>query len=186
MRTREERLADKAARPTLKERMAAADEKNAARSAPKQAARAEKARLAQEQRDARAREKAERTQGLRETRQGLVARHQADESAGAPGPKTHFRYLGVLVQDGQVYWTALGMKTVLGPLAGSGCVVTGESSRHTLTRIVTVAGAFTKKSQATAITTAGGQTHCRTVKTTGQVRAMERECARFNALVTVS
>jgi hypothetical protein len=49
---------------------------------------------------------------------------------------------------------------VLGDFAGSHAAISGPTSRHTMTRVVTVAGAFTKKTDAyLAIAFANGSVH---------------------------
>jgi hypothetical protein len=64
--------------------------------------------------------------------------------------------LGVVVDGGMVYRRGFGGKgPVLGPLAGAEAGVTEGTSRHTLTRVLTVAGAFTKKVDAVAYVVAG-------------------------------
>jgi hypothetical protein len=96
-----------------------------------------------------------------------------------------FRSLGVIVDDGVVY-RALGFGgkgTVLGPLAGAEAGVTEGTSRHTLTRVLTVAGALTRKYDATAYVAAGnGVVHQVKLTTAGQIRRAQADAVRFNAL----
>jgi hypothetical protein len=93
--------------------------------------------------------------------------------------------LGVVVDGGMVYLAlAFGGKgTVLGPLAGAEAGVTDGTSRHTLTRVLMVAGAFTKKHDAVAYVVAGnGATHQVKLSTAGQIRRAQADAVKFNAL----
>jgi hypothetical protein len=62
--------------------------------------------------------------------------------------------------------------------------VTEGTSRHTLTRVLTVAGAFTKKYDALAYVAAGnGAVHQVKLTSAGQIRRAQADAVRFNALV---
>jgi hypothetical protein len=92
--------------------------------------------------------------------------------------------LGVVVDGGLVYLRRFGGQgTVLGPLAGAEAGVTESTSRHTLTRVLTVAGAFTKKYDATAYVIAGnGAVHQVKLTTAGQIQRAQADVVQFNAL----
>jgi len=94
--------------------------------------------------------------------------------------------LGVIVDGGQIYrMGALRARgALLGPLAGAEAGVTDGTSRHTLTRVVTVVGVFTKKHNALAYVIAGnGTVHEVKLANAGQIRRAQAEAVRFNALV---
>jgi hypothetical protein len=92
--------------------------------------------------------------------------------------------LGLVIDGGQVYLRGSGGKgTILGPLAGAEAGVTEGTSRHTLTRVLTVAGAFTKKYDAMAyVVTSNGATHQVKLTTAGQIRRAQADAVKFNAL----
>jgi len=93
--------------------------------------------------------------------------------------------LGVVIEGSMVYRArALGGKgTILGPLAGAEAGVTDGTSRHTLTRVLTVAGAFTKKHDAMAYVVAGnGAMHQVKLANAGQIRRAQADAVKFNAL----
>jgi hypothetical protein len=61
--------------------------------------------------------------------------------------------------------------------------VTEGTSRHTLTRVLTIAGALTKKYDATAYVAAGnGVVHQVKLASAGQIRRAQADAVRFNAL----
>jgi hypothetical protein len=72
---------------------------------------------------------------------------------------------------------------VLGDLAGSRAEIGDMTSRHTLTRVVTVAGAFTKKTDAyLTIAFASRNTHQQHIKGAAQVRQASAWVGRYNAM----
>jgi hypothetical protein len=72
---------------------------------------------------------------------------------------------------------------ILGPLAGAHAEVTDPTSRHTLTRVVTVAGEFTKKTKATMmIVYPDGTCWQRTLDGAAAVRQAQAWVIQFNAL----
>ena len=72
---------------------------------------------------------------------------------------------------------------VLGDLAGSRAAIGDMTSRHTLTRVVTVAGAFTKKTDAyLTIAFANGNVHQIHVKGAARFRQASGWVARYNAM----
>lgn len=77
---------------------------------------------------------------------GAVVKVWAD-CGGGKGKGAQLKGYGYAVKDGQVYRYG----TAVGSFAGSQATVTDGTSRHTLTRVVTVAGAFTKKSNASLL-----------------------------------
>jgi hypothetical protein len=95
-----------------------------------------------------------------------------------------FNSLGVVVDGGLVYRRGFGGEgTLLGPLAGAEAGVTEGTSRHTLTRVLTVAAAFTKKHDAMAYVAAGnGAVHQFKLTSAGQIRRVQADVVKFNVL----
>lgn len=72
---------------------------------------------------------------------------------------------------------------VIGPLAGARAEITDPTSRHTMTRIVTVAGAMTKKTKAVVVVTcASGAYRQSVVDGAAAVRRAQAWVIRFNAI----
>ena len=98
---------------------------------------------------------------------------------GGKATNARLRGYGVVV-DGSV---VKSHGRVLGDLAGSRAAIGDMTSRHTLTRVVTVAGAFTKKTDAyLTIAFANGNTHQQHIKGSTQVRQASAWVARYNAM----
>lgn len=113
----------------------------------------------------------------------LVIVAKAVASTGGKAGNARLRGYGVLVDGEEV---KSGGK-VLGPLAGAHAEVTGISSRHTLTRVVTVAGALTKKTNASVIVAfPSGTVHQQHVNGAAEVRRAETWCVKFNALAAAA
>ncbi len=73
---------------------------------------------------------------------------------------------------------------ILGSLAGAVAEVTDGTSRHTLTRVVTVVGALSKKTAASAfVVTKDGELRQRKLQSAGELRHAQAEAIKFNALV---
>lgn len=104
---------------------------------------------------------------------------RAVSQQGGKAVNARLRGYGVVVDGDQVKRGG----TVLGPLAGSHAELTDGTSRHTLTRVVTVAGALTKKTKGhVTIVTGSGQLHQQKITGAGEVRRAQAWAARFNAL----
>jgi hypothetical protein len=72
---------------------------------------------------------------------------------------------------------------VLGALAGARAEVTGGTSRHTLTRVVTVVGAATKRTKAAVIiTTANGGFYQENIQGASELRRAQAWVIRFNTM----
>jgi hypothetical protein len=72
---------------------------------------------------------------------------------------------------------------VLGPLADARAEVTDGTSRHTLTRVVTVVGNATKKTKAAVIiTTANGGFHQENIQGASEFRRAQAWVIRFNTM----
>jgi hypothetical protein len=98
---------------------------------------------------------------------------------GGKATNARLRGFGIVV-DGSVVKTH---GRVLGNLVGSRAEIGDMTSRHTLTRVVTVAGAFTKKTDAyLTIVFADGNTHQQHIKGAAQVRQGSAWVARYNAM----
>ena len=99
--------------------------------------------------------------------------------------RTTFMHLRVGVADDTVYKIgAFGVRgAVLGPLAGAVAEVTDGTSRHTLTRVVSIVGAFSKKTNASAfVVTADGELVESKLEGAAQVRKAQAQAIKFNAL----
>lgn len=113
----------------------------------------------------------------------LVIVAKVAASTGGKAQNARLRGYGVVVDGDEV---KSGGK-VLGPLAGAHAEVTGISSRHTLTRVVTVAGALTKRTKATVIVVCpSGGVHEWHLNGAAEVRRAEAWCIRFNALAAAA
>ena len=100
-------------------------------------------------------------------------------SQGGKAENARLRGYGIVV-DGSTVKTVGG---VLGPLAGATAVVTDGTTRHTLTRVVTVVGAATKKTKAAVlVTTANGRINQQNIEGAGELRRAQAWVVRFNAL----
>lgn len=100
-------------------------------------------------------------------------------SYGGKAANARLRGYGVVVDGDQVKKQGI----ILGPLAGAYAEVTGVTSRHTVTRVVTVAGALTKKTDGTVVITfTSGQVHTWPVHGAADLRQASTFVARFNAM----
>jgi hypothetical protein len=104
---------------------------------------------------------------------------KAITSRGGKAENARLRGYGIVVDGDRVKSGG----RVLGPLAGSEAVVTDGTSRHTLTRVVTVAGALTKKSKASMVVAVpGGEIKETQLNGAAQIRAAQSWAVRFNAM----
>jgi hypothetical protein len=104
---------------------------------------------------------------------------KAWSSSGGPAANARLRGYGVVV-DGD---TVKHAGYVLGPLATAQAEVTQGTSRHTLTRTVTVVGAATKKTNASVIvTTLGGGYHEEKIEGAAELRRAQAWVVKFNAM----
>ncbi|MCW2904131.1 MAG: hypothetical protein JWO67_6396 [Streptosporangiaceae bacterium] len=109
----------------------------------------------------------------------LAAIGKAVASRGGKAENARIRGYGIVVDGDRVKSGG----QVLGPLAGSEAVVTDGTSRHTLTRVVTVAGALTKKTKASMIIAVpGGEIKESKLDGASQIRAAQSWAVRFNAM----
>lgn len=109
--------------------------------------------------------------------------HVSAAASELRGKAGRLRGFGVVVDGGSIR----SGRAVLGPLAGARAEVTDGTSRHTLTRVVTVAGALTKKTSAEVIiSTANGGYHQRSVNGAGDVRRAQAWVIRFNAMAATA
>ena len=95
-------------------------------------------------------------------------------------------YLGVVVAGDTIYrLSGMGRRArMLGPLAGAAAEVAEGTSRRILPRVLTVAGALSKKTSAAAfIVTAGGELARRKLDGAIPVRQAQEQAIKFNALV---
>jgi hypothetical protein len=100
-------------------------------------------------------------------------------SRGGKAANPRLRGYGVVI-DGNV---VKSHGTTLGPLAGARAEVTDGTSRHTLTRVVTVVGAATKRTRAAVIiTTADGGFHQQNIQGASELRRAQAWVIRFNTL----
>lgn len=100
-------------------------------------------------------------------------------SQGGKAENARLRGYGIVV-DGD---TVKSGGRVLGPLAGATALVTDGTSRHTLTRVVTVVGAATKKTKAAVlVTTANGGINQQNIEGAGELRRAQAWVVRFNAM----
>lgn len=100
-------------------------------------------------------------------------------SQGGKAENARLRGYGIVVDGG----TVKTVGGVLGPLAGATAIVTDGTSRHTLTRVVTVVGAATKKTKAAVlVTTANGRINQQNIEGAGELRRAQAWVVRFNAL----
>lgn len=104
-------------------------------------------------------------------------------SYGGKAANARLRGYGVVVDGNEVK----SHGRVLGPLSGAHAQVAGVSSRHTLTRVVTVAGALTRKTNATVIVAFPcGTVHQQHLNGAAEVRRAEAWCIKFNALAAAA
>lgn len=100
-------------------------------------------------------------------------------SSGGDASNARLRGYGVVV-DGD---TVKRAGYVLGKLATAHAELTQGTSRHTLTRTVTVVGAATKKVRASVIvTTIEGGYHEEKIESAGELRRAQAWVAKFNAM----
>jgi hypothetical protein len=180
-------LLRKSVREDLAERGVSYSELQAERKAAAAEARAAKD-PEREARQARAAERREELRGkLAEAKEAKQAAKDAQTAQWKnASSRAQFIYLGVAVADDTIYKLGpFGNKTgVLGPLAGATAEVTDGTSRHTLTRLVTVVGALSKKTDAMAfVMTRDGELHQHKLEGAGQVRQAQGQAIKFNALV---
>jgi hypothetical protein len=98
---------------------------------------------------------------------------------GGKAGNARLRGYGVVVDGGQVK----SHGRVLGAFAGSHAEVTDPTSRHTLVRVATVAGAFTKKTDAyLTIAFISGTVHQMRLHGAAEIRQASAWVARYNAL----
>jgi hypothetical protein len=103
--------------------------------------------------------------------------------SGGKAENARLRGYGIVV-DGDVV-KSHGKQ--LGPLSGAHAEIAGFTQRHTLTRTVTVVGAFTKKTDATlVITMTNGNIHTFKIKDATAFRQAAQWTAKFNALAQAS
>jgi hypothetical protein len=101
-------------------------------------------------------------------------------SRGGKAVNARLRGYGVVI-DGNL---VKSHGTTLGPLAGARAEVTDGTSRHTLTRVVTVVGAATKKTKAAVIiTTANGGFRQENIQGAAELRRAQAWVIRFNGMV---
>jgi hypothetical protein len=90
---------------------------------------------------------------------------------------------GFSVRKSQVFWH----NQPLGALAGSEASVTDGTSRHTLTRVVTVVGALTKKTNASLLVAfPNGTVREVDLKGAALVRQAQSFAVRYNALASAA
>jgi hypothetical protein len=100
-------------------------------------------------------------------------------AGGGAASNARLRGYGIVVDGSEVKSGGY----VVGPLAGATAQVTDGTSRHTLTRVVTVAGALTKKTTAhMVISLANGQVRTHKLNTAGEIRQAQVWAVKFNAL----
>jgi len=100
-------------------------------------------------------------------------------SRGGRAADARLRGYGVVI-DGS---TVKSHGRTLGPLAGAQAQVTDGTSRHTLTRAVTVVGVATKRTKAAVIvTTATGGFHQQDISGATELRRAQAWAIRFNAV----
>jgi len=100
-------------------------------------------------------------------------------SRGGEAANPRLRGYGVVI-DGNL---VKSHGTTLGPLAGARAEATGGTSRHTLTRVVTVVGAATKRTRAAVIvTTANGGFHQKNIQGASELRRAQAWVIRFNTI----
>ncbi len=108
---------------------------------------------------------------------GTVIKVKAD--SGGTASNARIRGYKVVVDGDQVKSGG----RVIGPLAGARAEITDPTSRHTITRIVTVAGAMTKKTKAVVVVTcANGAYRQSVVDGAASVRRAQAWVIRFNAI----
>lgn len=113
----------------------------------------------------------------------LVAAAIIAYRSGGTAEKPRLRGYGIVV-DGEVV-KSHGKQ--LGPLKGAHAQIEGLTQRHTLTRTVTVVGAFTKKTDATlVIVMTNGHVHTFRIKDATAFRQAAQWAAKFNALAQAS
>lgn len=100
-------------------------------------------------------------------------------SRGGKAANPRLRGYGVVI-DGNL---VKSHGTTLGPLAGARAEVTDGTSRHTLTRVVTVVGAATKRTKAAVIvTTANGGFRQQNIQGASELRRAQAWAIRFNTI----
>jgi hypothetical protein len=112
----------------------------------------------------------------------LIAIGKVASASGGKAVNARLRGYGIVVDGDQVKHAG----RILGPLAGAHAEITDGTSRHTLTRVVTVAGALTKKTEA-YVTVVTGNDGLQQTKVQGaaEVRRAQAWVAKFNALASV-
>ncbi len=107
----------------------------------------------------------------------------AVSARGGKAANPRLRGYGVVIDGQQVK----SQGKILGPLAGSAAQVTDGTSRHTLTRVMTVAGALTKKSTAyVVISFPDGLVHTRKLDGASAIRQGQVWAVKFNALAAAA
>lgn len=98
---------------------------------------------------------------------------------GGSATSARLRGFGIVV-DGDLVKSG---NRIVGPLAGARAEVTDGTSRHTLTRVVTVAGAMTKKTKASVIVSCtNGGFHENKIEGAAVIRRAQSWAIRFNTM----
>lgn len=102
---------------------------------------------------------------------------------GGKAENARLRGYGIVVDGDQVK----SHGKLLGPLSGAQAEISGLTQRHTLTRTVTVVGAFTKKTDAMLVVAmANGNVHTSKLSNATAFRRAAQWAAKFNALARAS
>jgi hypothetical protein len=109
----------------------------------------------------------------------IVLAIKAKVAGGGSASNARLRGYGIVVDGNQIKSGG----RIVGQLAGARAELTDGTSRHTLTRVVTVAGALTKKTSAAVIITCANG-HFQQSKVTGaaEVRRAQQWVIRFNTM----
>jgi hypothetical protein len=100
-------------------------------------------------------------------------------SQGGKAENARLRGYGIVVDGDLIKRGGI----TLGPVLGAEAVLTDGTSRHTLTRVVTVVGAATKKTKAAVIVTLpNGRVHQQNIEGAGEIRRAQAWVVRFNAM----
>jgi hypothetical protein len=106
----------------------------------------------------------------------LKISQQASETKGA-----RLAEFGFSVREDKVYFH----NVLIGPLAGSEASVTDGTSRHTLTRVVLVAPALTKRTRASLMVAfQNGEVRQVDLKGAASLRQAQSFAVRYNAMAT--
>lgn len=113
----------------------------------------------------------------------VVVSAKVHAARGGAAASARLRGYGIVVDGDEVK----SHGKVLGPLAGARAEITDGTSRHTITRVVTVVGALTKKTKAFVIvSTANGGFNQYAVDGAAAVRAAQAWVVRFNTLAATA